>query len=318
MGRSDRYGVAEVRGEPLEIRRATQADYEGVAAMTSGIWTDREGDYLERVYPDWLEDPDDDHKRTFLVDAGDEVAGLVQAVMLSDDEAWFQGLRVHPEYRRQGLSQRLNETCFDWALERGATVGRLMIFSWNAPALGACRSAGYDPAMEFRWAHPTPDSQVSGPDATTTSDNAARAWRYWSECETRARLRGLALDPDESWSVREITRADLARFADETALITVDRPSGVAAMSYRSRTYERESDDGESQLWAEYGVGAWDDVDAARSLFAAIARDAVRLEADRTRVLIPETVATVSDASYAGAGISEEPDFVLGIDLTGR
>ncbi|MFC7233029.1 GNAT family N-acetyltransferase [Saliphagus sp. GCM10025308] len=314
---------ADDTDDALEIRQATLEDQDAVVELTSDIWTDRGGDYLQYVYPDWLEDLDDDHKRTFLVDAsrsdaGDvSVAGLVQAVMLSPDEAWFQGLRIHRDYRRRGLSRRLNRACFDWAREGGATVGRLMIFSWNAPALGASRSAGYEPATEFRWAHPAPDPDASGPDPVSTADNAARAWHYWNQSAARDHLQGLALDPDESWALRELTPADFERFAADEGVFTVDRPSGVAGVSYRNRTYDRETEAGETEHWVEYGVSAWDDVDAARSLFVAIARDAACLEADRTRVLIPETVETVSDASFAGAPISDEPDFVLEIDLSG-
>jgi len=69
-------------------------------------------------------------------------------------------------------------------------------------------------------------------------------------------------------------------------------------------------------MWAEYGLGAWENIDAARSLFAAIARDAADCGADETRVLIPETARYVTDAAATGVDISEEPDFVLGIDLT--
>ena len=311
-------GTYEVPSDSdIEIRQATLEDEPGVRELTSQIWTDRGGDYLQRVYPDWIEGPDDEHKRTFLADAGDGVAGIVQAVMLSADEAWFQGMRVGNEYRRQGLSRRLNEACFDWSREQGATVGRLMIFSWNAAALGASRSAGYGPSTEFRWAHPTPDADASIPDPVATSGNAARAWRYWTTSEAREHLRGLALDPDESWALRELTRADLHRFVDESTVFTVDRPDGVAGMSYRNRTYERETDDGEVELWAEYGASAWEDTEAARSLFGAISRDAAALEADQTRVLLPETVRWISDASLAAGHISEHPDFVLGIDLTG-
>ncbi len=304
----------------LEVRRATQDDADAVVDLTSRIWTDRNGDYLTHAYTDWLEEPGADSKHTFLAVDGDTVAGIVQAVMLSADEAWFQGLRVHPEYRRLGLSRRLNDACFDWALERGATVGRLMIFSWNAPALRATRSAGFDPATEFRWAHPEPDAaaEPAACDALIVGDHVDRAWRYWTHSDARDHLSGLTLDPEESWAVRELTRADLEWLADERAVFTVDRPDqGVVATGYRSRTYERTTDDGTTERWAEYGVGAWDDVDAARSLFAGIARDAADLEADRTRVLIPESVEAVSDASYAGASISEEPDFVLAIDLAG-
>ncbi len=303
------------RTTDIEIRRATHDDYDGVAAFTSELWQDRGGDYLHHVYHDWLEDEDDDHKRTFLASVGDDVAGIVQAVLLSPDEAWFQGMRVNPDYRRQGVSRRLNEACFDWASERGATVGRLMTFSWNVAALGAARAGGFDPVTEFRFTHPDPDPDADGPHAV--SNDPAAAWRFWTTSDAREALCGLTLDATESWAMRELTRADLAALADETAVFAVEGDRGVSGMAYRSREYQREGDDGEVVDWAEYGVGAWADVPSAKSLLAAIARDAADVGADETRVLIPETVEAVSDASYAGADVSDEPDFVLGIDLTG-
>ncbi|WP_254862062.1 GNAT family N-acetyltransferase [Halovivax gelatinilyticus] len=300
----------------IEIRRATHDDYDGVADFTTQLWEDRGGDYLHHVYHDWLEDEGDERKRTFLASVGDDVAGIVQAVMLSTDEAWFQGMRVNPDYQRQGVSRRLNEACFDWAADRGATVGRLMTFSWNVAALGAARAGGFEPETEFRFAHPDPDPNADGPH-TVTADPAA-AWRFWTASDARAHLRGLTLDANESWAMAELTRNDLEALADETAVFAVEGERGVSGMAYRSREYERTDDEtGESATWAEYGVGAWADVPSAKSLFAAIARDAADLGADEIRVLIPETVRAVSDASFAGAKISDEPDFVLGIDLTG-
>ncbi|ELY90369.1 N-acetyltransferase GCN5 [Natrialba hulunbeirensis JCM 10989] len=309
----------------IHIRRATHDDYEGVKAFTEKIWADRGGDYIPAVYHDWLEDEDDDHKKTFLADAGDDVAGIVQAVMVSPDEAWFQGMRVNPDYQRQGLSGRLNDACFEWAREQGATVGRVMVFSWNAASLGAARKSGLEPATEFRFAHPKPDPDASGPDTVTNDPSAA--WRYWTHSDAREHLNGLGYAPEETWAMRELTRQDFLDFAsdsgdgngtndvinadDDTEVFAVERNGKYVGASYRLRTYERENDDGESEAWAEYGVGAWEDVEATRSLFAAISRDAAALGADRTRVLIPETAAVVSDASYAGAKISEEPDFVL-------
>lgn len=305
------------RDIPMDVRRATPGDYEAVVEMTSDIWADRGGDYLPEIYHDWLEEEGDENKKTFVAEIAEgerNLAGIVQAVMLSPEEAWFQSMRVDSEYRRMGVSQRLNEACFEWAADRGATVGRVMIFSWNAPSLGAARTGGFEPVTEFRWAHPDPDPDASGPEGYATTDDPATAWRYWTDSATREHLGGLALAPEESWALRELTREDLEELP---VLATVD-DDGVRAVAYRNRTYERTTDDGESRQWAEYGVAAWDDVDAARALFAAIARDAAELGADETRVCIPETATVVSDAAYTAGGISEEPDFVLEVDLTTR
>ncbi|QCC58349.1 GNAT family N-acetyltransferase [Natrinema thermotolerans] len=307
----------------IEIRRATHDDYDAVADFTGDIWPDRGGDYIPRIYHDWLEDEPGQGKKTFLAEVDGETAGIVQAVMLSDDEAWFQGMRVAADYRRRGVSHRLNEATFEWARRQGATVGRVMIFSWNAASLGAARASGFEPITEFRFAHPDPDPDAAGPHAV--SSDPTEAWRYWTHSDAREYLRGLGLAPEESWAVRELTREDFDRLADETAVFAVESEDGLAGAAYRTRSYERpvdgdatdgSSDDPETERWVEYGVAAWDGVEAARSLFAAIARDAADCGAEKTRVLIPETARFVTDTPHAGVDIAEEPDFVLGIDLT--
>jgi len=301
----------------IEIRRATHDDYDAVAAFTGDIWVDRGGDYIPQVYHEWLEDGPGQGKKTFLAEVDGEAAGIVQAVMLSPDEAWFQGMRVAADYRRQGVSRRLNEATFAWAREQGATVGRVMIFSWNATSLGAARASGFAPITEFRFAHPEPDPTADGPHRV--SSDPTSAWRYWTHSEARDHLHGLGLAPGESWAMRELTHADFERLADKTAVFAVESDTGLAGTAYRSRTYDSTvgtDDSSESKTWAEYGVAAWDDVDAARSLLAAIARDGAACGADATRVLIPETARHVTDVPLVGADIAEEPDFVLGIDLT--
>ena len=305
----------------IGIRRATHDDYEAVTAVTSDIWADRGGDYIPQVYHEWLEDEPGRGTKTFLAEVDGEAAGIVQAVMLSPDEAWFQGMRVAADYRQRGVSRRLNEAAVAWAREQGATVGRVMVFSWNAVSLGAARASGFAPITEFRFAHPEPDSDADGPHRISRDPTAA--WRYWTHSDARAHLSGLGLAPEESWAVRELTRADFERLADETAVFAVESDAGLAGTAYRSRTDDREVGPGDSsdaetrtETWAEYGVAAWDDADACRSLFAAIARDGAACGADATRVLIPETARFVTDVALVGTDIADEPDFVLGIDLT--
>jgi len=306
----------------IELRRATHDDYEAVSAMTSDIWADRGGDYLPEVYHEWLEDAPGSGKKTVLAEIDGEVAGIVQAVMLSPDEAWFQGMRVGADYRQQGVSRRLNEAAIEWAREQGATVGRVMVFSWNAVSLGAARASGLEPITEFRFAHPEPDPDADGPQEISHDPTAA--WRYWTHSDAREQLSGLGLALEESWAIREITRTDFERCADESAVFAVEREDGLAGAAYRSRVFDRDgertdssNEDSPTETWAEYGVAAWDDTAACRSLFAAIARDAAACGADTTRVLLPETARFVTDVPFAGVDIAADPDFVLGIDLTG-
>ncbi|MFB6353172.1 MAG: N-acetyltransferase family protein [Halobacteriales archaeon] len=297
----------------IEVRPATLADAADVERIAAETWTDRGGDYLGRVFADWVA-ADGGTQRTFVADADGTAVGVVRAVMVSDHEAWMQGMRVAPAVRGRGVSGRLHEAAADWARERGAAVARAMVFSWNGPALAASRAAGFEPATEFRWIHPAPDPAAE-PELPVTSD-AAAAWTYWQRSAARDHLRGLALAPAESWALQELTQAALARAADGARLATVVA-GGTRGFVHRVRVDERELEDGGTERRAEYGVGAWADGDAAEALLAAVARDAASVDADRARVLVPETVAAVSDAAAAGVEIGEEPVFVLAADLTG-
>jgi len=304
-------------GVELTVRQAELDDYEDVAAFTSDTWADRrdDGDYIPRVFEDWVES-DGPRQRTFVADAGDDVAGIVQLVRLSEHEAWAQGMRTNPDYRGSGVGLQLVHAGFDWARERGATVARNMVFSWNVMGLGHSRAAGFAPATEFRWVHPTPDESAA-PDRAVTGDVNA-AWRYWQDSRARDRLRGLALHTEESWALAELTRDRLAAARDERdgLLVVQDESAGTEGFTFRTRTYDREDDDGVEQTWAEYGVAGWTDRDAAEDLLAAVARDAASVGADRTRVLVPEDVGMVSDVAVTRTEIGDEPDFVMAADLT--
>ncbi|WP_117595320.1 GNAT family N-acetyltransferase [Haloprofundus halophilus] len=304
----------------MTVRQARPEDYDAVAAFTSETWADRGGsDYIPRVYHDWIAG-DGENQRTFVLDVdgdeespSEELAGICQGVLLSEYEAWAQGMRVNPDYRGRGASMHLSKALFRWARERGATVARNMVFSWNVAGLGQSRATGFEPCTEFRWGMPTPDADAESELSTTADPNAA--WSFWTGSDARADLRGLALDAEESWAVSELTRRRLRTAADEDRLFVVSE-GGTRGFTFRNRTYDRPNDEGDPETWAEYAVGAWSDHEAARALYRVVARDAASVDAERVRVLVPEGVRWVSDTAYARVDVSDEPDFVMAADLT--
>jgi GNAT superfamily N-acetyltransferase len=301
--------------QELTVRQARADDREAVVAFTESTWPERGDDYIPRVFDEWIR-TDGPTQRTFVLDAGDDVAGICQGVLLSDHEAWAQGMRVNPEYRGRKASPKLTRAVFDWAREQGATVCRNMVFSWNAAGLGQSRAVGFDPRTEFRWAEPEPDADAAGPDGLRVVEDADTAWTAWQRSAGRDHLAGLTLASDESWALAELTRERLRDVADAERALAVADDDGVRGMTFRVRADEHETDEG-TERFAEYGVGVWADLPVARALFAAISRDAAAIGVDRTRVLIPETVRHVSDVAAARVGFSDEPDFVLEADLTG-
>lgn len=294
------------------VRQATHEDYDAVVGFTGDTWADREeGDYVPDVFHDWV-DADGPDQRTVVIEVDGSVAGLCQGKLLSDHEAWLQGMRVDPAHRGAGHGLRLVEYLFEWARDDGATVARNLVFGWNDAGLGQSVAAGFEPRASFRWA--TPDPRAGTPDRPVADDPAA-AWSYWARSEARDVLGGLALDGDHTWAVSELTRERLHAVAErERAFAVAD--DGTRGMALRVRTTERATGDGTETL-AEYAVGTWADGDAAAALFTAIRDDAAALGVDATRVLVPESPRHVAEVAAARAGFSEHADFVLEADLTG-
>jgi GNAT superfamily N-acetyltransferase len=292
----------------MDLRPARVEDHDDIVAFTRETWPERElEDYLPRTFRAWAES-DDDATRTLVADDDGDAVGVIQGVHLTGREAWVQALRVHPDYRDRGLARRLTDAILSWARERGAVVCRNLVFSWNVASLSLARSLGFDPATEFRWARIDADA-----DAAPALDVCAEpdaGWTFWSDSVARDHLRGLTIHPSEAWTLSELRPADLERAAEADGLFVV-QGDGTRGLAIRNRVFEADDD-----RWTEYAVGAWADLDAARALVAAIARDAARLDAGRARMLVPETPRFVTDAAAARADVSGDPDFVLAADLT--
>lgn len=290
------------------IRQARRDDREAIVAFTTDTW-ETVGDYIPDTFDEWV-DTDGTTQRTLVATLDDRPVGICQGVLLSAHEAWALGMRVDPDVRGRDIGSRLTEAVFEWAAGQGATVCRNMVFSWNAAGMGQSRALGFEPLTAFRWLEPTPDADAS-PDLAVETDPTL-AWSAFHRSDAFNELCGLGLDLEESWALAEVT-PDRLDAAETTFAVRDDER--LRAVSYRTRTFERE-DDGETHRWAEYGVGAWDDVDALRSLAAAIARDSASVGADRARALVPETPRHVSDAAYARIDASDRPDFVFERDLS--
>lgn len=302
--------------EPV-IREATHEDYEAVASFTERTWPDREtGDYVPAVFHDWI-DADGPNQRTVVVAVDDEIAGICQGTLLTEHEAWLQGMRVDPEYRGEGHALRMVDHLFEWACENGATVARNMVFGWNDAGLGQSLAAGFEPRTSFRWATLEPRAAPPEPEATTPNrhvdDDPAAAWSYWARSEARDVLGGLALDGDHAWALSELPRERLHALAERERAFAV-KADGTHGMAARVRVTGQENDQSESL--AEYAVGAWENADAADALFAAIRADARVLGVEATRILIPESPRHVAEAAAARTELGEHADFVLEADLT--
>lgn len=292
------------------LRVARPEDYEDVRAFTADTWIDRTiGDYIPEIYHDWVA-ADGEDQRTVVTEVDGTVVGICQAQLLTDEEAWLQGIRVHPDHRSQGHGQAMTVDLFEWCREQGAVVARNMVFGWNGAGMGQSRAVGFEPGITCRWARPAPEAADS---SLAVRDDVASAWQFWTRSDAREHLDGLALASGNAWALQELTRDRLETLAADQRLFVVVEER-TKAMALRLRTGRSHEDD----VVADYAVGAWTDFQAADDLFAAIADDAATLGVDRTRVCIPNTPRYVSDAAFTRAGLSDEALYVFVADLTGE
>jgi len=114
----------------IEIRSARVEDREAVLAFCTQTWN--WGDYVEYVWDQWLHNP----KGQLLVAiADDKAVGVANMQMLDSTNAWLEGFRVDPAYRRQGIARALSENALLEAMRRGATHARLMVESTNEASI---------------------------------------------------------------------------------------------------------------------------------------------------------------------------------------
>ncbi|MEX2546180.1 MAG: hypothetical protein WD830_00130 [Chloroflexota bacterium] len=127
------------RAWPLVIRRATEQDHDAVLAFASGTW---EGwDYIPNAWPVWLHASDG----AFLVgtvgespgagreplldaegsplDVG-QVVAITRVAMVSESEAWLEGIRVDPRVRGMGVAADLQVAELQWVAAQRADVVR--------------------------------------------------------------------------------------------------------------------------------------------------------------------------------------------------
>lgn len=129
----------------LEIRRARAEDAEDVLSFCRQTfdW----GDYVGEVWSDWLTD---ENGELLVATVDGHAAGVLHLAITSDKQAFLEGLRVNPLYRRTGIGRTLTEVALAKAREKGARITRLVIALANKPSLNLARQLGFRQVATYR------------------------------------------------------------------------------------------------------------------------------------------------------------------------
>src|SRR5260370_28621268 len=134
----------------FDVRPARPEDREAVVGFCQQTW--EWGDYIEYVWDEWLNNP---KGKLFVATKDGQPVAVANMRMLNKTEAWFEGMRVDPTFRKHGIASALFDAQLAEARHRGATTVRLISESTNATALRLLkrssfnRIAAYAPFMPF-------------------------------------------------------------------------------------------------------------------------------------------------------------------------
>jgi GNAT superfamily N-acetyltransferase len=113
-----------------EVRAAQPEDRAAVLAFCAHTW--EWGDYIEYAWDEWLHDP---NGLLFVATVDGQPVGIGHLRMLTHTEAWLEGMRVDPNYRRRGIAAALHHEMLAEAMRRGATTARLITESTNSNSI---------------------------------------------------------------------------------------------------------------------------------------------------------------------------------------
>src|SRR5437867_12129068 len=121
----------------LVIRRARSSDKREVLAAVRTVWGGH--DRIADVFDAWVT-----HRSGpfFVAESGGRVVGMGKLTVVSPTEAWLEGGRVAPRWRRKGIATALIAHRVAYARARGFRVLRFPTASDNPPTHRAASPFG--------------------------------------------------------------------------------------------------------------------------------------------------------------------------------
>ncbi len=129
----------------VRIGAAIPSDKEPVLEFCKNTWPG--GDYISEVWDDWLRDRGE---RLVVATVKNRPVGIGHGYFQTRNIVWLEGLRVHPDYRGQGIAGKLNKSLVKWAVDRGASIARLSTGSVNIASQRHAAKVGFSILAAFQ------------------------------------------------------------------------------------------------------------------------------------------------------------------------
>ncbi len=251
------------------IRRARLDDEPHIREFTKHTFDF--GDYIGDAFASWVRSGCD----VWVAEINGTPIGVTCVDYPAPGEAWFQGMRVHPDYRRREVATLLTKTCIAGARKRGAHIARAVIDSDNYKSTGLVTSLGFSQVAELVEFDVFPDLLVPYQSSLVVEKleprYAAKAWELAKEdarCIGTCYGEWISLSPDNLRLIAE----------RENILVALTAPGTIAAGALLDDCYEDEhNENGKPELEQEI-TSFFGPLEGIRSLIhyaaAALSREA--------------------------------------------
>jgi N-acetylglutamate synthase-like GNAT family acetyltransferase len=229
--------------EPV-VRRARPSDKAPLMSFIKDVWGGH--DYIPSVWDDWIRDKDNE---MYVVEVDGVPVGMNRLRFLEDGSAWFEGVRVHPDYRGRGLASMLGANSMKVARESGAKVYRLTSGSRNRTAHRQIARIEFEEMARFSVYEPTRLTKPRSGARRVTSDDASRVLRLMEGSVEHRKAHGVFW---HNWGAASLTPETVGRLITEGAVWR----RGDAVAEFRKGGEGR-------RRWEEIGFLGGDPVDAA-------------------------------------------------------
>ena len=130
--------------EELTLRPVRLADYDRIVEITKDVWEGR--DYVPRVFDYWVTDASASFQAAELDGV---VVGVQRTRPFAKGLVWYEGLRVDPAHRREGIARAMLDEAIAEAREHGFRPVRRA--TRDLPARRLFESAGFRQVVATKW-----------------------------------------------------------------------------------------------------------------------------------------------------------------------
>ncbi len=149
----------------MQIRDAKSSDKQSVLDFCKDTFS--WGDYISDVWDSWMS-----QGNLFVVVENSIPIGLSHLVSTDTRQAWLEGIRIHPNFRRKGYGRKIISYC-ESIVTTTKTI-RMIIESDNKPSIDLARSMGYEIEDWWRLYSLTPKKEISSVIVASEIDQVRR------------------------------------------------------------------------------------------------------------------------------------------------